>query len=489
MDTTSPLIWRETGSNQDTGQSWGVLEPNPYYIPPAVPVAPPDPLGVWEVNPAGDYRRRRISWDEPVGSGDMFQLVHHAGDDRGKVFWRGAGAMHQYTFEKFDIASGTWKLFDPGEHDEAARYLWAGVIAPSHTLAVSALAAGTATAQQQLDLLHPDIAGQISQRGWNAAAFQAADILASPTIAKDAAALGIVLTPEQIAAGRAQLAATTPAAQAAAAKSGGLGVLGLVVAAVAIAMLAPEAMALFSGEGAAATTVVAEQAGAGAVAESVAGDAVYSMGLDTAYYSTFDPVADIAVNATAESVAPQVASETVSEIVTTPETWSGAPQAMEADFGPPVMDSSAPSLPNFSDVPSTPSLPSTQDVAQQSATDTISAPPQQVANAPASTVPQNVPPTLPDTPTNWAKVGSTVMSAAGKLFQYVAKKNSNGQRSIVPQRLVDAQGRPYVIVNGQLQYIDPVTGQPVPTGFLQQMQNESMLIPALAIVALLALAS
>ncbi len=97
----------------------------------------------WETSAGGDYRR--ILADEVENEPN---------------YWGGAGAPQQYAYQKA-APGGVWNWWNPGEHDEAASYSWAGVNSPQY---LEALSARTPSPLQQSRLQTPGALGQALTR-------------------------------------------------------------------------------------------------------------------------------------------------------------------------------------------------------------------------------------------------------------------------------------------------------------------------------------
>jgi hypothetical protein len=170
-------------------------------------------------------------------------------------FWGGAGAPYQYDYYKENDPNTTADdvLTGMGEHDESARYTWAGYNSPQYVAALNK-AAAERTALDNARLASPGAIGAALSRpdlvGLNSLGMSGAELAFydPATLANN----GIRLTAQQQAARDSQIANSTPAAQDDG--DGGFGPLQL-------AMLA---LAIYSGGASAGLWGAAEGIGAGA---------------------------------------------------------------------------------------------------------------------------------------------------------------------------------------------------------------------------------
>lgn len=197
-------------------------------------------LSDWQYNTTGNVRR-----------------ISASAIDGEPNYWGGAGAPQQYAYQKKD-QSGNWTYANPGEHNEAATYWWAGVNTPQYQESYNDFLAGTADSLDLARIGYPEAVGQAAVRSegsltgggneddWRQ---ELAFYLANPQYAQ---LLSNYYTPEMRSAIQQQLNASTPEAQAARDTDDGLFGLGDIGTLLAISGLVYGGYSLLGGLGGAA---------------------------------------------------------------------------------------------------------------------------------------------------------------------------------------------------------------------------------------------
>lgn len=234
-----------------------------------------------EYSAGGDYRRipRTIS----VLSMDGVTYADGLRPDAGPNYHRGAGAPHQYDYQKKG-SDGSWNWVDPGEHYEGETYFWAGVNSPAYLNALAAEKAGEATALDKARLSAPEAVGQAITRSEQSLTGGSNEDDLRQELAfygKAPAGTEALYTPEMQSAISSQITNSTPAAQSARAEadSGGFGDLLPLAALIAVGIatggfgLAGEAAVAGGAESLAAADAMA---GIGATEFGAAGAAAAS---------------------------------------------------------------------------------------------------------------------------------------------------------------------------------------------------------------------